>query len=174
MNLYKINNELDTLLRISQTGEVLEGYEDFYTEEGQVNQEAIEARIQELYSCIDDIIEDTARLAQNLDAEAKAIKAEEERLAARRKTVEGRLEWVEDRVTKLVGGENWNSPKSCLKLTFRSSEALIVDDESQVNSDYIKTKTVTSVDKVAAKNALKKGIDVGGCHIEKRRNLTIK
>lgn len=174
MNLYKINNELDTLLRISQTGEVLEGYEAFYTEEGQVNQEAIETRIQELYSCIDDIIEDTARLAQNLEAEAKAIKAEEERLATRRKAVEGRLEWVEDRVTKLVDGENWNSPKSCLKLTFRSSEALIVDDESQVSSDYIKTKTVTSVDKVAAKNALKKGIDVGGCHIEKRRNLTIK
>lgn len=174
MNLYKINNELDTLLRIACTGEAIEGYEGFYTDDGQADMDAIERRVQALYGRIDDLIEDTARLAQNLAAEAVMLKAEEERLAARRKAAEGRLEWVRGRLSRLVGEQNWDSPKSSLKLVFRTSEALIVDDESKVSSEYARVKTIVSVDKAAAKKAIKEGLDVPGCHIEKRRCLTIK
>lgn len=173
MFLYEINVALESLNALF-LGEVPEGLEHLLNEDGTPNEEAIQKEIENLYECKETLIEETARLAQNLDAEARMIKAEEERLAARRKKVEDRVSRIHDRLTEMVEGTNWASKVSSLKLTFRASESLVVDNEEEVNPSFIRTKVVTSVDKVAAKKAIKEGKEVGGCHIEKRKNLTIK
>lgn len=174
MYLYEINASLDVLYNMASTGEIQEGWEHLANEDGTINMTALQAEIENLYACKDEIIEDTAHLVQNLEAEAKMIKAEEERLCARRKRLESYTEYVEDRLTSLVNATNWNSKKSCLKIAFRTSEALIVDNEAEIDPAYVITKTVTQVDKMAAKKAIKAGQELAGCHIEKRKNLSIK
>lgn len=174
MYLYEVNSALESLLTMIQTGEAQEGYEHLLNEDGTVNLEAAEAEIQNLYTCKDEIVEDTAHLIQNLEAEMKMIKAEEERLAARRKRVEARVGFATDRLTNMLDATNWSSKKSCMKIAFRTSEALIVDNEAEIDPDYIITKTVTQVDKNKAKKAIKEGAELAGCHVERRKNLSIK
>ena len=174
MYLYEVNAQIENLYLIAQTGIVGEGYEHLANEDGSVNQEALNAEIEALFTCKDDIIEDTARLIQNLEAEAQMLKTEEERLRDRRKKAEERVSYLSDKLTDMVDAQNWVSPTSSLKIGFRSSEALIVDDESKIDEQFIKIEIIKKVDKVGAKKAIKAGQKVMGCHIEKRQNLNIK
>lgn len=174
MYLYEVNAQIENLYLIAQTGIVGEGYEHLANEDGSVNQEALNAEIEALFTCKDDIIEDTARLVQNLEAEAQMLKTEEERLRDRRKKAEERVAFLEDRLTDVLGASKWASQKSSLRITFRPSESLIVDDESKIDQKFIKTEIVTKVDKVGAKKALKSGANLEGCHIEQRQNINIK
>ena len=59
------------------------------------------------------------------------------------------------------------------KLSFRKSESVVIDDQTQLPKEYIKVKTTESPDKTALKKALKDG-DVKGCHIETKQNLQVK
>ena len=59
------------------------------------------------------------------------------------------------------------------KLSFRKSESVVIDDQTQLPKEYIKVKTTESPDKTALKKALKDG-DIKGCHIETKQNLQIK
>lgn len=176
---YTFKKELDTLLEFQQTGEVKEeeqtfDYSPYLTEGGGVDKEAIEARIKGLYSDDVDLIEDTARIFQTLQNEAEALKAQEKQLAAQRKILEGRAEYLETRLTEAVGGVAWKSPKSNMKFTFKDTDAVIVDDQAEVPEEYIRTKVVKEVDKIAAKKVLKDGVEVSGLHLEYRKHLTVK
>lgn len=174
MFLYQVKDELDQALTIAQTHEVIPGYEFLFNKDGEVDYDLLDCYIEKLYEDRDAIIEDTARLVQNLQAEADAIKREEERLNARRKAVEGRVAFLSDRLTTTLNGTNWTSLASALKIMFRSSEALMVDDESAIDPEYFNIKTVKQLDKVKAKKAIKEGAVLAGCHIEKRKNISIK
>ena len=59
------------------------------------------------------------------------------------------------------------------KLSFRKSESVVIDDQTQLPKEYIKVKTTESPDKTALKKALKNG-DIKGCHIETKQNLQVK
>ena len=174
MYLYEVNALLVSLYAIAETGVITEGFEYLANEDGSVNTEALEAEINNMFACKEELIEQTAHLVQNLEAEAKMIKLEEERLAARRKKLEERVVRTSDRLSNMVEGTNWSSKVSALKITFRSSEAVIVDNQAEINPAFIKEEVVQKVDKNAIKKALKAGQEVGGCHIEKRNNMTIK
>lgn len=176
---YTFKKELDTLLEFQQTGEVKEeqnpfDYSPYLTEAGEVNKEAIEARIKGLYSDDVDLIEDTARIFQTLQNEAEALKAQEKQLAAQRKILEGRVEYLETRLTEAVGGIAWKSPKSNMKFTFKDTDAVIVDNQAEVPEEYIRTKIMKEVDKIAAKKAIKDGMEISGLHLEYRKHLTVK
>ena len=177
---YTFKKELNTLLEFQQTGEVKEeeqnsfDYTPYLTEAGEVNKEAIEARIKGLYSDDVDLIEDTARIFQTLQNEAEALKAQEKALATRRKALEGRAEYLETRLTEAVGGANWKSPKSNMKFTFKDTDAVIVDNQAEVPEEYIRTKIMKEVDKIAAKKVLKDGVEISGLHLEYRKHLTVK
>jgi Siphovirus Gp157 len=52
--------------------------------------------------------------------------------------------------------------------------ALVVDDESLIPIGYIREKLVSSVDKVAIKSDLAKGVEVAGVHLEQKVSLLRK
>ena len=58
------------------------------------------------------------------------------------------------------------------------STAVIVTDEERVPMDFKKTKTTTTVDKVALKKAIielaDQGVIIDGAYVENRTNLQIK
>ena len=62
------------------------------------------------------------------------------------------------------------------KVSYKESEAVIIDDVTQLPKEYVveETKVVTSYPKKAIKEAIESGKEVKWAHIEKRNNLQIK
>ena len=61
-----------------------------------------------------------------------------------------------------------------IKLSFRNSESVEITNESQLDACFIVTKTVSSPDKKAIKDAIKSGVFVEGATISYNKNLQIK
>lgn len=61
-----------------------------------------------------------------------------------------------------------------LALSFRRSEALVIDEGAFVPPEYIHTKEVETVDKKALKEAIKEGKEFTGIFIHENQNLQIK
>jgi hypothetical protein len=176
---YTFKKELNTLLEFQQTGEVKEeeqafDYSPYLTEAGEVNKEAIEARIKGLYSDEAYLIEDTARIFQDVQAKAEELKAQEKALATRRKALEGRAEYLESLLSEAIGGKKWQSPKSSMQIAVKETTAVQIEDMSKVPESFIRTKVVKEVDKIPAKKLLEAGEEVPGLFLEYRKHLTVK
>ena len=61
-----------------------------------------------------------------------------------------------------------------IKLSFRNSESVEITNESQLDACFIVTKTVSTPDKKAIKDAIKSGVLVCGATISYNKNLQIK
>lgn len=59
-------------------------------------------------------------------------------------------------------------------ISFRRSDAVIVDNEADLSDDYMVVKTTISADKAAIKAAIKAGKIVDGAHLETRQYIQIK
>lgn len=112
---------------------------------------------------------------KGLDAEIDAYKAEEERLKRWRKAAETKrdsfMEYIESCMEE-VGKTRIQDPR--VRLSFRKSEQLVVDDPDMLPRKFLVVKTEEKPDKVAIKAAIKAGTNISGAHIEDRHNLQIK
>lgn len=61
-----------------------------------------------------------------------------------------------------------------LKINFRKSESVEIDDLSMINDKFKKTVTTVSADKIAIKDAIKSGENVQGAVLVTNQNLQIK
>ena len=61
-----------------------------------------------------------------------------------------------------------------VKVSFRNSESVEITNESQLDACFIVTKTVTTPDKKAIKDAIKSGEVVTGATISYNKNLQIR
>lgn len=61
-----------------------------------------------------------------------------------------------------------------LKINFRKSESVEIDDLALLDSNYIKVVTTKTADKVAIKEAIKQGENVQGAVLVTNQNLQIK
>lgn len=114
-------------------------------------------------------------IIKRLDDDVSIIDAEIKRLQEYKKKSEARKELLEQRISeamKLYNIEKVETPT--LKLSFRKSESVEIEDENQVPKEYIKIKTTTSIDKVALKAAIKEGKVIAGATLIKKDNLQIK
>lgn len=64
--------------------------------------------------------------------------------------------------------------QSNLKLSFRKSDRLIIDDGAHIPTGYITTKEVETVDKAGLKKAIKEGAEFTGMWIDEVQHLQIK
>ena len=156
------------------TGELLEGDE-----------------LKELYDSVQmsltDKIENTACFIKNLLSDAEQIKAEEEKLAKRRKQKEKLAENLKNYMNGYISMQFMNedgeidgealhkykfeTPRT--KLSYRKSEVVEVYDESKLPKEFIKVETKTSPMKAEIKKAIKNGIVVEGATVVTKNNLTI-
>ena len=107
----------------------------------------------------------------NLRAEAKAIKEEEQALAARRKAKENRADWLQQYMDSSLKGQKFE----CVyfNATYRKSVAVEVKDQKAIPKTYLIPQE-PKVDKMGIKKALKAGENVPGCVLVERNNLSIK
>lgn len=124
-------------------------------------------------------IEGMAVWVKNLTAEAKALKAEEDNLAQRRKVLTNRAEGLKKYLSKITGGEAFKSTKA--QISFRTTSSLNVFDvpaaakwlEENGFDDYITYKE-PEINKNNVKALLKTVECIPGCVLEQNNSISIK
>lgn len=118
-------------------------------------------------------LEGTACYMRELEAEAEAIKAEEDRLAKRRKALENkssRLKTYMMPVLEAMGGKVKGVMAS---VRIGKSQTVTVFDLDALPDAFKRVKTTIAPDKVALKNALKSGEVIPGAALEDRQSVVI-
>jgi hypothetical protein len=141
--------------------------------EGQNPDECLAQALDELKGEISVKVTNIGAWCKNLDSEAEAIKAEEAKLAARRKSKEA----LQDRLKAWVLLNIQNGAKfedSRCQVSTRKSQRVEIVDQAQIPKEYLKTVVTTVAVKEDIKAAIKAGKEVPGAKIVDNISLTIK
>ena len=103
-----------------------------------------------------------------IDAEIKRLS---ELKKSRLKTID-RLETTVSNAMQLYQIEKLETPT--LKISFRKSESVEIDNEGDIPAQFLKEKITYTIDKVAIKEAIKKGEVVIGARLQQNKNIQIK
>ena len=160
MNLYEITQEALYLSTLLETEELTPELEEALI----INQDQLQAKAVNY-----------AKVIANYQAESDAIDQEIKRLKAMKDSREKKIEWLKESVKKamLVSGiEKVESP--LFKLAVRRSETVEVDLVEALPNVFQNVKNVVTADKVAIKEAIKRGENVTGARLVENFNLQIK
>lgn len=120
-------------------------------------------------------LEGCALFVKNLESDAEAIRAEEKRLAERRKVLENKAEHMRDYIARSMitfGDKKFETARVALSL--RKSEAVALNDVLALPVEFVQVVETVKIDKAAIKKAIKAGQDVPGAALEVRQNLQVK
>lgn len=162
MNIYAIQNEYQLIISeiINNEGEITPEIETALT----INKEQLQSKAV-----------DYSYVIKQLDSDCEQIDAELKRLQQLKKVRTNLAERLKNTISdamNLYEVEKIETP--LIKLSFRNSESVEITNESQLDACFIVTKTVTSPDKKAIKDAIKSGVLVTGATISYNKNLQIK
>lgn len=156
MTLYEINQQILNAIEYGcdpETGEIISA-----------------AALNALEMAKEEKTENIVLLIKEINAENKAIKDEEQALAARRVTGERRVEWLKDYLKRSLDGEKFKTPRC--SVSYRKTQAVQIVDEGALPEDFV--TVYTSPRKMAIKEALKAGHAVPGAILEDRMSMIIK
>ena len=117
-------------------------------------------------------LENLGRWMLNLEAEEKALGDQEKRFRERKDAVKRKRESIKSYVGAFLNGK----PYKCTDFEFkwRTSESVAFNgDIYKVPDDYLRYKE-PELDKTKIKKALKSGIEIPGCTLEVKNNLSVK
>jgi len=118
----------------------------------------------------DQKIDGVACWIKELKAEADAIAAEIANLQARKSTAESKADRLKAYLEYALDGEKFKSAR--VSVTYRASEAVAIDDPEAIPEEFQRISVVPN--KTDIKQAIKKGMEVPGAHLESRTSLIIK
>ena len=163
--------------------EIATEYKNFIeaVENGDVPEEAINDTLESIQSLLEDKADNVACVIKNLNAEAEAIKAEETRLAERRKQKEATVDRLKTYLADMLTKSGYDKLETARnKMSFRKSEVVTIENEAKFiewamneNRDLLTFKAPT-ISKTAIKKALSEGQAFEGVSIESKANLQIK
>jgi len=162
MNIYAIQNEYQLLINqiIEAEGEITSELETALT----INKEQLQSKAV-----------DYSYVIKQLDYDCEQIDNEIARLNKLKKVrsnLTDRLKNTVSSAMQLYEVEKIETP--LIKLSFRNSESVEITNEQQLDACFIVTKTVTTPDKKAIKDAIKSGVLVCGATISYNKNLQIR
>lgn len=160
MNLFNIQQQYLSLAHQLSEGEVTPELE----QELIINQE----QLQEKAVNYGYVIKQLGHEVNAVDIEIKRL----QELKKRNNNAIERMETAISNAMQLYGIEKVDS--SFLKLSFRKSESVEIVNEEQLAAKFTTTKTTTTPNKVAIKEALKRGEVVYGALLSTNFNLQIK
>lgn len=122
-------------------------------------------------------LEGIACWIKNLKADAAAIKAEEDVLAERRRTIENKIKSLSEFLSNTLAGQKFSTPR--VSVSYRTSKALEIADNdtfvawaSMFNPSLLRIKR--DPDKKAITDAINGGMDVPGAQIVERKSMQVK
>lgn len=124
---------------------------------------------------IEDKLEGYGKVIRNLEGDIASYKAEEKRLADRRKTIENGLKRIKDSAYENLKNTGKKSVDAgTFKFSIAKNPAAVkVLDESLIPIDFFVTPE-PSLDNKALKDALKNGVEVTGAALVQGESLQIK
>lgn len=161
MSLYSITEDLLT---------VIEGGMVVDMEQGEILFDA--DNLEELEGEYLDKLEACGLYCKNEQAEIEAMKAEEKRLADRRRVKENKVKRLKEYMLQSMEAtdtKKLDTPKCYIST--RKSQKVIIDNEAKIPRQFF--KITETVNKTEIKKALKSGA-VDGAHMEESINLTLK
>jgi hypothetical protein len=139
--------------------------------------ESLKDTLEAITDAIDAKAEGIAKIIRTMDAEAEAIKTEEQRLAQRRKAIENRRnglkEYLETQLT-LSGIDKVKTATFTVALQANPPSVNVLDDTLIPQSFKVHVPEVWNVDKKSILQALKDGQEVPGVEIHQGRSLRIR
>lgn len=119
--------------------------------------------------------ENYAFITRQFNAEMDIIDAEIKRLQQAKKTREKAIERLKANIeTAMITFEVDKIETPLIKISFRKSESVEVEDVNTLPALYKVVKVSESADKLKIKDAIKSGILIEGCSIKVNKNLNIK
>lgn len=162
MKLYEINEALEKLLML-ESGNFVD------TETGEIlTAEAVD----ELELAREEKIESCLLFVKNMNAEAEMIKAEIEKLTARKKACENKASWCKEYVQNALKGEKFKTARVAVSYSNRQ-KLEFVGDINNMPEEFLRYKE-PELNKTAITNALKAGQEVYGCQLVPSVSMTIK
>ena len=126
-------------------------------------------------------LEGVALWVKDLKAEADAVKAEADKLTARKKALDNKIESIKTWLMMALGGEKLKTPR-CNVYQTNNTKLNIIDEQSVVNwiqthsrepEQYLKF-TLPEIRKDAVKAAIKDGAEIPGACLEQTESVVIK
>ena len=158
MTLYEMTDSVRQLFSLLESGEIDEQtYADTV--------EAIGA---------DEKLEGYCQIIKQLKAEADMFKAEESRLADRRKTLENNADRMRDAVLEFMAASGQSKAKAgTFSISVGTSSSVEITNEAAIPADY-RTPQPDKIDKTAIKKALADGENIAGAQLVSGSRLTIR
>lgn len=129
------------------------------------------ANLEQLQAAYEDKLEAVGLFIKNLESDAKAIRVEEQALAARRHVLSNKASRLREYMLLNLGDdEKLQTPR--IAISARYTEAVQVDDDAELDEVYLRIKAEPN--KTAIKEALKAGEEIPGASIVKNRSLQVK
>lgn len=169
MTIYEIDDEF-----ASKMNELLEIFDE---ETGEITDLD---RFEELKKALDGLEEERKQKISNvacwyksLVAEAKAIKAEKQKLAKRQQVTENKAENLKAYLEYALGGEKFKDAR--VNITYRKSEGIHFADDFDGNTlpkEFLRIKAEPKLTEI--KEAIKAGQQFEGISLVERQNMLIK
>ena len=118
----------------------------------------------------------TAALILQFEGEAALIKEAEQRMSARRKTLERRVMWMREYVLVQLlrtGIMEIDSPEFVIRIRDNPPK-VVFDDEDAISSAFKHQETIVTIRKDEIRKSLLEGKAVNGAHLVREKRLTIK
>ena len=153
MNLYEIHHEIMSCWD-ETTGEILDVQ-----------------KFDSMQMALEDKLEAIGCYVKNLEAEAAALKTEEQAFAARRKRAESKAASLKNYLAGYLQGCPFETLR--VKVSFRKSESLEVSEGAAIPEEFLRYKD-PEVDKAELKKAVKAGLVLEGVQLIQKQNISIK
>lgn len=119
----------------------------------------------------EDKIDNIAMVGKELKAEIDALKAEEDKIKARRQARENNLARIKELLKMTLKGEKFKSIKN--SIYYSNTKLVEVDDISLLPKEYLKYKD-PEADKATIKKVLESGIKVEGARLVENSSVVIR
>ena len=125
-------------------------------------------------------LEGVALWVKDLKAEAEAVKAESDKLIARKKALDNKIDGLKQWLLYALNGEKLKTPRCNVYQTH--SQKVVIDDEkalvdmlmtSPFGEKFLRVKE-PEIDKNALKDSMKQGYEYEFAHLEQTESVVIK
>lgn len=151
-------------------------YNQLWNQIEEMDLDALEDTLQSIEDAIEVKAENYAYMMRMMDAEAEVIKAEEKRLADRRKAVENRKERLKANLENgllMAGIDKVKTPTVTVAIQ-NNPPSVQIEDEDLVPEQFVTVEIIRKIDRKSILQALKDGDLIEGCSIKQGKSLRIR
>lgn len=135
---------------------------------------ALDAYLEELGSQEQEKVDNFAQFIRIEGARAEALKAEAARLASKARTAANRIAYLKDRYLDAMQRNGLQKVRGQIyAISVRASDIVTITNEAILPEKFVMEKTTIMPDKMAIKDALKKGEAIPGAILDKSYSLRV-